>query len=609
MPTLISQASPIYPLKAANDSRHPVPELDWIHEDDSFKNWLARRDTSILHVHGISGVSKAAEYIFQYLTFVLDSSTDQSVLYFEFKRHDTRFNTLKSMLSTFLAQIISHSTDLDEQVVRNFERFFLYRCWTDKDLYVFFEDLRLTRRIDGITYVINGLDQCDESRNWFLAELLSIAKSSESRYKIVITSTGNKEIRDVLSKFPNIDLDDHRKMGEPSPDVALAGVGFDLAQLFHERPQYCAFETTLRQILSECGTDAQLRRLIVDWFRFNNHLTKRSAIEGGLRRLTPVSFEAVLETIMASIAPERQDWTRKIIALVSCSFQPLTIWELRLTLSLDTDHEGRGLEDIVCLDLLVAIRRYFGSLFIIENGEMCFGHRSARDFFIRSESDASQVRPWYQFDGEGTAHAEITSFCLYYLSLPEVEKQTEEFLARHSNLPQSPILDSRFDLMSYTTRYWPDHCKLVLSSRPESESRKLTTQAIGKFLDDPKATQLWAKSYHTLSNSITRPEKPLSSTLSILSSLGLNELVTQQTPSLSHSEGSDDRSQALVEAARNDHVDTVRLLLNDFSPDQPTLQNAIKAAASCSEGNSLLELLEYVSRPIENFEWPQDLLC
>lgn len=133
--------------------------------------------------------------------------------------------------------------------------------------------------------------------------------------------------------------------------------------------------------------------------------------------------------------------------------------------------------------------------------------------------------------------------------------------------------------------------------------------SIGKFLDDPKATQLWAKSYHTLSNSITRPEKPLSSTLSILSSLGLNELVTQQTPSLSHSEGSDDPSQALVEAARNDHVDTVRLLLNDFSPNQPTLRNAIKAAASCSEGNSLLELLECVSRPIENFEWPQDLLC
>lgn len=503
MSTLISQASPIYPLKAANGSGHPVSELNWIHEDDTFKKWLARRDTSILHVHGISGVPKAAKCIFQYLTFVHHSSTDHSVLYFEFKRYDTRFNTLKSMLSTFLAQITGRYKGLEEQIVRNFERFSLYRCWTDKDLFAFLEDLRLTRRIDGITYVISGLEQCDESRNWFLAELLSIARRSESRYKVVITSMGNKEIRDVLSEFPNIDLDDHRNMDKPNLDVALAGVGFELAQLLYERPQYCAFETTFRQILSECGTDAQLRRLIVDWFRFNNHLTKRSAIEGELRRLSPVCFTNVLETIMASIAPERQDWARKIIAFVSCSFQPLTIWELRLTLSLDTDNEGRRLEDIACLDLLVAIHRYFGSLFIVENGEMCFGHPSARDFFIRSESDASEVRPWYQFEGEGAAHAEITSFCLYHLSLPEVEKQTEEFLARHSNLSRSPILDSRFDLRSYTTMYWPDHCRLALSSRSESESRNLTTQAVGKFLDDPKATQLWAKSYHTLSNPIT----------------------------------------------------------------------------------------------------------
>lgn len=77
-----------------------------------------------------------------------------------------------------------------------------------------------------MTYVINGLDQCYESRNWFLAELSSIARCSESPYKIVITSTGNKEILDVLSEFPNINLDDRRKMNEPIPDIALVGVGF-----------------------------------------------------------------------------------------------------------------------------------------------------------------------------------------------------------------------------------------------------------------------------------------------------------------------------------------------------------------------------------------------
>lgn len=86
-------------------------------------------------------------------------------------------------------------------------------------------------------------------------------------------------------------------------------------------------------------------------------------------------------------------------------------------------------------------------------------------------------------------------------------------------------------------------------------------------------------------------------------------MVTQQISLLSRPEESDDRSISMVEAARNDHVKTVQLLLNDFGPDHSTLQNAIKAATSRSEGNLILDLLECASRSIEKFEWPQGLLC
>lgn len=607
LPTLLSQASPIYPPKTANDPCHPNSDLNWINDNEIFKNWLAGRNTSILHVHGTSGVSNVGEHIFQHLNSTIDFLSDHSVLYFEFKQHDARFNTMKSMLSTFLAQIISHYTNLEERVVRNFELLVHYRCWTNKDLYAFLEDLRATRKIDGITYVINGLDQCDDSRAWFLAELVSIARYSESRYKVIITSTGSKEIEDILSESRTINLDDHRKTDSPSPDASFSNVGFELALLFQERPEYCAFEVTLGELLSGCDTD--LRSLILDWLTFNDHSTTKSAIEERLQKLSPVFLQNVLETIVTSIDLERQAWARRIIAMVSCSFRPLTIWELRATLALDTYPEGRETDPLVFLDILAEFRRHFGSLFAFKSGEIYFGHPFARDFFIPSESYTSQARRWFEFEGQEIAHAEITSFCLNYLSLPEVKKQANEIVAQHISLPQCPVFDSRFDLLSYATRYWPDHYKLAISTNPESESVKLTTQAVTKFFGDTDAVLLWARFHHFLSNPAIRPEKPLSSSLSILSSFGFDGFIAQKILLLDHSVEPGNFSLALVEAARGDHVETLLLLLKRFTPSQPTLQDAIKAAASCSGENSLLVLLEYASGSVEKVEWLPDLLC
>jgi hypothetical protein len=252
LPILLSQASPVYPLRISTELGYQFHPFKWIDQDKTFQKWLARKDTCILHVHGTSGVSKASEYIFHHHDSSIDSQeSDRAVLYFEFKQHDARFNTIQSMLRTFLAQIISHYHSLDTCVVNNFERLCLYHDWTNKDLYSFFEDLRTAPVMDSIIYVISGLDQCDESCNWFLVELLSIARCSESRYKIVITSAGSKDIQDALSDFPTINLDEHANNGNSTPDKPLWGLGFELMQLMQERPQYRAFETTLRGLLSE----------------------------------------------------------------------------------------------------------------------------------------------------------------------------------------------------------------------------------------------------------------------------------------------------------------------------------------------------------------------
>lgn len=268
LPILLSQASPIYPLGISD---YPTDEFKWIHEDETFKKWLARKDACILHVHGTSGLSEVSEYLWYHLDWNIDAAkSDQAVLYFEFKQHDTRFNNIRAMLSTFLAQIIAHYHGLDEAVYRTFEHLLSYRGWTAKDLYALLRNLRVTRLMDGITYVISGLDECDESRDWFLAQLLSVARDSESRYKIVITSRNSADIQNSLSAFPTINLDEHMDTNSATSAKTPIDLEFELAQLMQERPQYSAFETRLRDLLVECGSDRPLRRLIVDWLLLSN---------------------------------------------------------------------------------------------------------------------------------------------------------------------------------------------------------------------------------------------------------------------------------------------------------------------------------------------------
>lgn len=607
LPKLLSQASPIYPFQAANDPSHPASEMSWINEDKIFTNWLTRKDSSNLQVHGISNISRVGEYIFQHLDSLIVSSTDHPILYFEFKQSDARFNTLNSMLSTFLAQIISHYPKLNDMAVQNIKLLLLHRSWTTKDLYAFFECLRATRQICGLTYVINRLDLCIEPFDWFLKELSSIHTCSESRFKAVIISKRTQQILDVPFQSLSINVDDHDENDKPNSDALLSTVHFGLDVLFQEHPQYCRFELTLAEVFSECGQDIHLCQLIVDWLRFGEHSTAILSIEKILQTLSPPSPKKVLETIMASIGLERQKWARTLVALALCSFRPLTILELGTTLAFDVDLEEKEPTRIISPNLLTELRQIFGSLFIARNSEIYFSHPSAHDFFIPPDLDTSKALPWFKFEGEGVAHAEIACFCLFYISLQAVQKEAAGTSSRHRNFLQSSISDSRNDLLSYATRYWPDHYKRALSLSPESESTNLTTQAVTKFFGDPETVFFWAKSYYDILNPFTRPEKPLSSILPIISSLNLLDFV-QITSMHPYSDELDNHQSALLEAVRGDSFDTLRLLLESFSPSHSTLQDAIKVAASCAESRSLILLLDYVSKSKERLEWQQHLL-
>ena len=590
----MTQASPVYPLTTTNDPFNRDPEVGWIDEDETFLKWLARNDASILHVYGNSRITKFSEYIFHYIHSSVDAKSDHSVLYFQFQKHDSRFDNIKSMLSTFLAQIISHYTNLEEWIVRLFEQQILYRTWTEMDLYQAWAALRSTSLINGITYVIAGIELCDNSRNWFLNELLAITKRSETRFKVVITGKGCQE---ALSEVPTINLDENYKTNSSKRDTALNGiVNFEVMQLLQKCPQYCSVESKLLEVLSECGEDFRLRRLIIDWLKFANKSGTKSATKRRLEGLSPITLANVVKMIMESIAPERQPWARRVITWVLCAMRHLSSWELQLALILGEDEEGLDLEDTVFPDIITEILGHFGTMLYFSDNEIGFGHPDLRDVF--AVPAASAVDTLYQFQDGGLIHEEISTSCLRYLSLPAVQKRADEFFDQYKNQQQHPVVETRFDFLSYATRYWPSHYKLALLNG--SGSAHLTSQ-VTKFLENAKARNAWAKVYWTLSNPLNRSHLPLSSTLSTLSALGLDALVGRyiETKDQHEQSFSEEVSSALIEAGRSGHLDIVKLLLKHSKLNQSVLRDAITVA----DESTVLELLKYASSSLGNLEF------
>lgn len=85
--------------------------------------WLDSYELSILHVHGTTGVSDASKYIFQSLNAYQAAKSDNEILvYFAFKEHDDRCNSVVAMLNTLLAQILNHNQELYDVVRPQFEQ-------------------------------------------------------------------------------------------------------------------------------------------------------------------------------------------------------------------------------------------------------------------------------------------------------------------------------------------------------------------------------------------------------------------------------------------------------------------------------------------------------
>jgi len=599
--TICSLAAPVWPLESLYG---PIHRFNWISLHETYNKWLRSREPNILHVYGTTGASDASEYIFQCLNaYRTEKQTKEILLYFAFDGDDDRCNSVTAMLNTLLSQAINHNQNFYDPVKLPYEQMSFHSSWTQADLLLHFRNILTDWDQGDIFLVINGLNECDNSRMAFLENICTFASHTERHFKIAITSTPDSDLNAALAHWPNINLDERPEDPAITNRNLVSDIDLEVLELMQQRPTFCDFEKTITEKLLECGQDQHWRRLVLNQLRLSKGPSTKSATQRELDVLPPTTSKEIFARILASVPPERRPWARKALSWILYAFHPLGIWQFGIAIALEVDslsHETRDLHEFVYQYVIADLDEVFKGMFIVKHNEVHFGHPDAREFLLAADDEQEHV--WYNV--KDTAHKEITDACCFYLSLQKVQNSiATNYLNSPTDLLESSAFIPRYSLCSYAIKYWPRHYGLIpKTSRP-------TEHAVEFFLNT-KAMRRWAEAYWWLLNPIRRADRSYLSLLPIFAGLGLVDLVTKWLDlEAKTSEADQNRALALVEAAKNAQVEVVRGLLPFGGYDQESLQGALIAAASCCDEAVLDELVTYVAESIENFEWPPSLLC
>jgi ankyrin repeat protein len=216
----------------------------------------------------------------------------------------------------------------------------------------------------------------------------------------------------------------------------------------------------------------------------------------------------------------------------------------------------------------------------------------------------NEVYPHHPFSADATttrkSHGDLTRRCLQYLQDPAVQAEIKALCGTYDHDDQTPIPLLRHNLITYAVMLWPSHYRLAGDQKP--------LEYVSEFFQDPRNRVAWSCAYYTLGNSVTRLPRSYLSSIPLYSMLGLDDLLKEALRTEIESPTLDiDARLALVEAARYGHSSTAELLMGTTSIDNPTLRDAVDAAASFGAGGVLHDLVNRAVT-IDGFEWPLHLL-
>ncbi|KAF4451628.1 hypothetical protein F53441_5484 [Fusarium austroafricanum] len=594
---LLALASPVYPLRSASSGSNPLSHLP------DYQTWLKSSSPQVLYIHGNNRVREVTEQVFYSLEDGAKKAKRRAmVLYFSFDRWDVRCDSIRDMIATFIAQIANHHPNLTQTINSFFSQLQTERGWTEADLVQSFERFRTSDEVEQTMIVINHFDECTKgSRKLFLDNLIYRHHNDEFPWKVVVTSHKPGALTDELSGPFSVPIDlSSPGMGSP---FYHSGASSAFDALLDLRPDILPRESASKDIDLIERLDPPIQHIIYKQAAIRGEWPDETSIQDIFSSFDLAENENKTEEILEAIL----DWVLKqfpnqailgrLFSWLLYAVRPLTVWELATVLSLGTSqdrgHISPGLS--VVEDLIAEIQKWLAGIVVVDNNEVRLSHPHLHYIMTRGKTPGSvSGQERYLWDEiRDTAHSNITTLCLHYMSRDNVHEYIDKtFQVTDSKSFETPTFPDRTNLASYAVQAWMHHYVLS-SSRPDISV--MTSQA--------GLAQTVVKAHWALANLVTRSTTCLKTLFSVFAGLGLPHAVRP----LDHA----DTFQGLLEAARKDQVEVAQGLIEDYQFTENEMWEALEATSSSGNEDMMLSLLDRIiskrGEPTE-IQWPPVLI-
>jgi len=640
---ILSLSSPIQPPKLCGHSG----KLSFsVSRSQEYKDWLNHQGPSVLYVHGSADVQYQSEVV----RFSLEQHAKARktlVLYFTFDQYDVQRDSLSSMASTFLAQMICRFPHDKEWHNAFFTRMDFEQGWTDVDLLYWLDRYRRGIQYHDTIFVLNRFENCKkESRDLLISRFKEQGDSSETQWKMLLTSFKPGALVAELSGAPVTILDISAKspqelMHDVVSNASAVGTAFEGAT----RPK--TRDYTQQDVRTAAYGGFRMAPLGKPWIGpeippaggniFDRHadlLARTDLLAAGilyrqyLARLGEPDHDPAREGFDLSDLRTPGEWddglfaslldktlrgiredlpVRLILSFICYAGSPLTLPELAAMVQLNANPYARRFVDPTHDEIAsfgLKFSRSFAGIAELGPDGVVSVVRRFRDIITgrglgpgTGSLDETQTR--HIWDGiSDTAHHDITQICLRYL-LHHSNCKTANRMCHVSATRGACVSTDRGTLYSYAVREWPHHFQRITSPSLRS--------AAAKLLQSRDIQRDLARGYAALQNPFTRSSEIPKGLYPLFAGLGLLDIV----PPIDAA----DAALGLAEAAANGQTDTVKHLLlqpNEF--DEAALLDALTRAGGFGNEELILHLIQHIQsnhtaqfnpKPIS---WPQNLL-
>jgi ankyrin repeat protein len=578
-------------LESLNDKAHRPrlqPDHDpktfgWLKKEAAFKLWLAG-ETGIdrtLWIHGRqgSGSSTLASWAIAFAQEPLENSGANAVILFSFDSKDDRYASTYNMLASLSHQLLCLRPELFEHVRLLFDQ--IVNCRNDSSyikisyLWTLFRSLLSCPR-HGETYcLIDGIDECDQSRTRFLREFLQLPNSTNSTFRLVVSSATERGQHAKAPSANRIDLD---AVTERKKHIEII-LQSNISSLMKRKPQYRKAAAQISQILRDSSgtlSEAMITLTLLDELDIRSTQAAVEEVMKSSSETVPNLFQRFLEE-----NDERtSNWAIRALSWIINTKRPLSLSELSVVVAIKYDKEKDTFlyfEDEVLMDPKSDLQRLFSGLIKIRNEEVLFAHKGFEKF----------LKANHRLHCKGTSgecplcsnwHSSIARSCLSYLSMlsaPHSQESPREDISAglsglnlgHATLP----IDS---LQAYAVQYWPSHYQSGEINQAELEQFK------SLFKNDDLVT-MWSRLFQTYQNPSANGN--VRDPLSVAAEVGCGALVDIL---LEKSIG--DKSKALESAIESGQESLIDSLLKSCAV-QPRVISIASAHARDKIASKLIE--------------------